>query len=326
MRALTAAPIPLVARFPALAALPRAPLGTFPSPVQSFRLAGIAAPLLVKRDDLNAPEYAGNKVRSLEFLLGGVGAGDVVLTVGGEGSTHVLLTAAHAARLGGATVAIRWPHEMNAACTIVSDRAAGLCARIISSRSPVTAMVRVLAYRALHRVRYVPLGGSSPLGVLGHVNAALELAGQVARGELQVPAWVVVPLGSGGTAAGLALGFALAGLDATVVGARVGPRLVVNRARTVWLARRTLKLIARLSGRSIAASPLRLEVHHAAYGGAYGRPLASAGLSEATFAEAGGPSLDGTYSAKALAAALSIARERRGRVLFWLTFDARAIS
>ena len=318
--------IPLFARFPALAALPRAELGIFPSPVESLRLAGMATPLLVKRDDLNAVAFGGNKVRSLEFLLGGLAKGDVVLTVGGEGSTHVLLTAAHTARLGGVTVAVRWPHEMNATCTAVRDHAARLCARTISSRSPVTAMVRALAYRALHRVRYVKLGGSSPLGVLGHVNAALELAEQIARGEVAPPTFVVVPLGSGGTAAGLALGFALAGLDATVVGARVGPRLMVNRARTLRLAGRTLALIARLSGRSIAAPPLRLEVHHAAYGGAYGRPLASAGPSEATFVEAGGPSLDGTYSAKALTAALSVARERGGRVLFWLTFDARAIS
>lgn len=306
--------------------LPRANLGRFPSPVESLRLAGITTPLLVKRDDLNAPAFGGNKVRSLEFLLGGIGPGDVVLTVGGEGSTHVLLTAAHTARIGGVTVAVRWPHEMNATGSAVRDQAARLCTLTIPSRSPVTGLARALVYRAMHRVRYVPFGGSSPLGILGHVNAALELAEQVAQGEVASPTFVVVPLGSGGTAAGLALGFALAGLDATVVGARVGPRLVVNRARTVHLARRTLALMARLSGRSIASPPLRLEVHHAAYGGAYGRPLAAAGPSEATFVQAGGPSLDGTYSAKALAAALSIARERGGRVLFWLTFDARSIA
>ena len=187
-------------------------------------------------------------------------------------------------------------------------------------------MARALAYRVLHRVRYVPLGGSSPLGVLGHVNAALELTDQIARGEIEQPAFVVVPLGSGGTAAGLTLGFALAGLDTMVVGARVGPRLVVNRTRALRLAGRTLALIARISGRAIPTPRLRLEVHHAAYGGAYGRPLASAAPAETTFRGAGGPSLDATYSAKALAAALSVARGREGRVLLWLTFDARAIA
>ena len=67
--------------------------------------------------------------------------------------------------------------------------------------------------RLTRAAQYIPLGGSTPLGTLGHVNAALELADQVERGELPLPGRVVVPLGSGGTAAGLALGFAIAGLD-----------------------------------------------------------------------------------------------------------------
>src|SRR5256885_1804915 len=62
-----------------------------------------------------------------------------------------------------------------------------------------------LPRRRPHTV-FVPLGGSTPLGTLGHVNAALELAEQVAAGALPEPAAVVVPLGSGGTAAGLLLG------------------------------------------------------------------------------------------------------------------------
>ena len=96
-----------------------------------------------------------------------------------------------------------------------------------------------------------------------------------------------------------------------------------NRSCTLGLVDRSSSAV---SGRSIPVPPLRLEVHHAAYGGAYGRPLASAAPAEATFVDAGGPSLDATYSAKALAAAVSLAREREGRVLFWLTFDARAIA
>ena len=54
----------------------------------------------MKREDLSSDVLGGNKVRSLEFLLGGVVEGDTVLTLGGEGSTHVLATAVHAARLG----------------------------------------------------------------------------------------------------------------------------------------------------------------------------------------------------------------------------------
>ena len=72
------AALPLLRRFPALAQLPRAALGAFPSRVERLRVGG--AWLWVKRDDLDAPMGGGNKVRSLEFLLGGVRAGDTVIT------------------------------------------------------------------------------------------------------------------------------------------------------------------------------------------------------------------------------------------------------
>src|SRR5919199_6709715 len=193
--------LPLFRRFPALERLPRAALGDYPSPVERMTGIDVAGELWLKRDDLNAPAYGGNKVRALEFLLAGVRPGDEVFTIGGEGSTHVLATAALAARLGARTRAIRWPHELNPTSREVAARASHLCASITTVSTPVHAVVRSLIERR-SRVHWVPFGGTSPLGMLGHVNAALELAEQVARGELPTPARVVVPLGSGGAAAG----------------------------------------------------------------------------------------------------------------------------
>ncbi|CAA9305715.1 MAG: hypothetical protein AVDCRST_MAG11-1143, partial [uncultured Gemmatimonadaceae bacterium] len=200
--------LPLYDRFPALRAIPRAPLGDFPSPVEAVRgIAGVDT-LWVKRDDLNAPELGGNKVRSLEFLLAGVGPGDTVLTLGGHGSTHVLATATHARRLGADTVAVRWPHEMHATAHRVLAETGARGVRARGAWTAVDAVLRVQWLRRAPGVRYVPLGGSSPLGVLGHVNAGLELAEQVRAGLLPEPERLVVPLGIGGTAAGLALGLA----------------------------------------------------------------------------------------------------------------------
>ena len=103
--AVHAGTIPLFARFPELAKLPRAILCNLPSPVQPFPER--ESELWIKREDLNAPVCAGNKVRALEFLLGGLHEGDTVITTGGAGSTHVLATAAHASRLGVTTLASR---------------------------------------------------------------------------------------------------------------------------------------------------------------------------------------------------------------------------
>ena len=50
-------------------------LGDFPTPIErldriAFGAAGLAGETYVKRDDLSSPVYGGNKVRTLEALLG----------------------------------------------------------------------------------------------------------------------------------------------------------------------------------------------------------------------------------------------------------------
>ena len=318
---------PLFDRFPGLAVLPRAEFCTLPSPVHRVEHPLVHGDMWIKRDDLNAPVCGGNKARSLEFLLGGVRPGETVLTVGGAGSTHILSTIRHAESLGANVDAHRWRHDMNPVADVV--------ATAIEVRAP-TSIVRqstlitltIARYKAWKtRARYVPIGGSSPLGILGHVNAALELDMQIRAGVLPMPEKVVVPLGSGGTTAGLLLGFAIAGLPIEVVGARVGPRAVVNRRRVMSLARRTSSLIQRLTGERLpVVDPSRLRIAHDVYGGAYGRPLAGSEDAAAILRDAARIKLDGTYSAKAWVAALAECRPTEGPVLFWLTFDSRCLT
>lgn len=316
-------------RFPALRDLPRASLCTLPTPVE--RIVGIdgASELWIKRDDLSAPICGGNKVRSLEFLLGNVKPGDTVLTLGGEGSTHVLSTTLHTRRLGATTVAMRWRHDMNTVADLVSERLGRELNDSRVARLPLSAIMRCGYVRLTRTVHFIPMGGSSALGALGHVNAGLELAAQIEEGALPVPQRIVLPLGTGGTMAGLALGLSIAGLNIPVVGARVGPRLFAHLRKVRRIASRARRLIARHTGE--LPSRIRrenLRVLHDVYGGAYGRPLAAAGDAAATLHRVSGIRLDDTYSAKAFAAALDQARTEKagGPTLFWLTFDARCLT
>ena len=316
--------IPLVRRYPALERIPRVALGAYPTPVELVRLAGVASPLWIKRDDLASPELGGNKVRALEFLLAGVRPGDLLLTGGGEGSTHVLATAVHANRLGARVHAIRWRHEMHPVADRVALRAARECAVVERSSTPLGGIVRTLRRRLRRNARWIPFGGTAPRGILGHVNAGLELAEQVQAGALPVPARVVVPLGTGGTAAGLALGFAAADMPTTVIGARVVPRIASGRARVRWLARSTARWVRREAGVDLPSlSRDAVRVVHEAYGGAYGRVSPGATAAAEVMERACGLALDATYSAKAFDAALRIVRAEPGVTLFWATFDAR---
>lgn len=322
--------LPLYARFPALRAIPRVALCRLPSPVEQVTVDG--ARLWIKRDDLDAEHCGGNKIRALEFLLAGVQPGDLVVTTGGEGSTHVLATATHAARLGARTLPFRWRHDMNSTADRVAALTLSACETAPVVRTTIGALLRAQLRRRRRRdgarVHYVPLGAATPLGALAHVNAALELAGQVTAGLLPRPARIVVPLGSGGTMAGLALGVAIAGLDAEVIGVQVTPAIIANLARVRRLVARTARLIERVTGAPVRRPGDRsYAVARGAYGGAYGRPLPAARVAAYELERASGIRTDQTYTAKALAVALAIAatEEEDEPTLFWNTFDGRLL-
>jgi D-cysteine desulfhydrase len=316
----------LPARYPRLArTLARADLGVRQTPVEWWRLGD--ASLLAKRDDLSAGPLGGNKVRALELLLAGVGPGDTLLTVGPTGSTHALAVAEYGAVLGARTRVITWPQERHAVAHATSRRLHEL-AEVTEARSVAESYLRAAVARLAARVRWVPAGGSVPLGALGHVDAALELADQLDSGLLPHPDVLVAPLGSGGTVAGLLVGLAVARLSTRVVAVRVVPRIVANRRRVLRLAARTRALLARLSGEPLPAlDPRSLEIEQEHYGGAYARETEAGRAAAAALAEVGGPRLDGTYSAKAFGVALARARRAPDEhVLFWLTFDGRWLS
>ena len=314
---------PLTARWPHLRqALPRVDLHVRETPVERWELDGTS--LLVKRDDLTTPTLGGNKARALELLLAGVVADDALLTVGSTGSTHALAVAHFGAQIGARTEVITWPQEEHDVSLATAARLREI-ARVSTAWSPATAMLRATARRLFRHVRWIPAGGSSPLGALGHAAAALELADQLERERTPVPDTLVVPLGSGGTAAGLLVGLSLAGLPTRVLGVRVVPRVVANRRRVLSLARRAAALFGERAGvEAPAIDEARFAIEEAQYGGAYARETRASRTSQELVLARDGPALEGTYSAKALAAALAHARAAPAeRVLYWLTFDGR---
>jgi D-cysteine desulfhydrase len=311
---------PLLTRFPALR---HVALASLPTPVDAAPMLGPG--VWVKRDDLTgsaAVGYGGNKVRKLEFLLAeALHAGRrSVMTIGAAGSNHVLATTLYARAAGLAhTAAVLFPQPPSPAV----DARRALFAELGLSRVEVPGKLAVplgalwLGVRALATGHgwpmWIPTGGSSPTGALGYVNAALELADQVAAGTLPVPSRLYVPLGSAGTVAGLVVGLRLAGLATRVVAVQVVPRPWMTAGACLRLARRTAEKLG--APPPVAAD---LEVETAQLGGGYGETTPAADAAAARAAEAG-LALETTYGAKALAALL--AAKRGEDVLFWHTFS-----
>ncbi len=294
-------------------------LGTWPAPLEAHpalaRALGLQA-LWLKREDLTG----GNKVRGLEFLLAGVPPRSVFVTVGATGSSHCLATARSAKAQGYHTAVATFPQPDTGVSRAVAACTTATANLVVSASSLFTLPWAVLrAWRAAHHLgrgapHWIPGGGADPRAVLGQFLAALELGTQLDA----PPDTIVVPLGTGGTSAGIALGVGWLGWSTAVVGVRVAPRIVANRWRTLRLARKTAALIRRAGIEfSVPRSALRIRVVDA-MGKGYGHPTEEGERAGALAAEYG-VRLDPTYGAKAFSF-LQRADANVQRVVFWHTF------
>ena len=201
---------------------PRTLLVNLPTPLEPLDALGgeLGLSLFVKRDDLTGCALSGNKVRKLEWLVGDAKArgADTLITCGAVTSNHARATAVAAARCGmqshlllrgeegtpdgnllldrlfGAGITFIDPEDWPERGARMSEIAAGLCS---AGRAPYV----------------IPEGGSNAIGSLGYCVAASELLQQVEALAGAPLAAVVHATGSGGTTAGLALGFAMLGRD-----------------------------------------------------------------------------------------------------------------
>lgn len=329
--------IPLFVRFPGLRAVAHAPLLDLPTPVaplDSLTHLLNASTLHLKRNDQGEGPFGGGKLRQLEFHLGeAVRAGaSAVLTSGTAGSNHVLATTLAAGSLGLKVTALLIPQpasDLVRRNLILSHRYG---AELIHHEAGTslredgeTVRIQLERLRAEgHRVHLIPFGGSGPHGILGQVNAGLELAGQISAGRLPEPERIYVAAAFGGTAAGLVVGLRAAGISSHVVAVRVVDRSFLAQPQLLALARATHARLRTLDpgfpGFSITARDLT--VRHGFAGAAYGRTTAAGTHAARLLWEHHGVALDGCYTAKAFAAMLSDAqrsRFRRSALLFWHT-------
>jgi 1-aminocyclopropane-1-carboxylate deaminase/D-cysteine desulfhydrase-like pyridoxal-dependent ACC family enzyme len=283
----------------------------------------------IKRDDVSGDPYGGNKVRKLEFLLGAARARGSrrLITVGAAGSHHALATAIYGRAEGFDVTLVLFPQPLTPHVreVLLLDQALGVELRYTRRMEliPAALFATTMRYRN-QRAFVIPAGGSDAVGTLGYVNAALELAEQVRAGLLPEPATVVVAAGTLGTAAGLALGFAMAGLKTRIQAVRITARIVTNERVLARLVRGTEVLLKRAGAieLAVAADALaRVELLHDHIGAGYGMETERGAAATEQFATHG-IHLDPTYTAKAAAAFIARQEALPKPVLFWQTLSA----
>lgn len=316
----------LHAELPALAtALPWVGLGAWPTPVEP-----LTDEVWVKREDLTAPRYGGNKVRTLEAVFGRARAADAtrIWATGAFGSNHVLATAIHAEAAGLEAGAILFPQPPSEPALANASAILATGAKVVTLPS-VALLPAAMAAIGRRRGAYVMApGGATPEGAMGALSAAFELVAQWRAGVVPWPALLVVPVGSGCTTAGLLAGLHLAH---RLVGAptppllcavRVTPWPISSRWRLARLAAAAVALVERhlLRPSGLGFGPLHagLIVDGRFLGSGYGH-VTAAGEAAAARLAARGLHADPVYAAKAAAALFARAPSVPGPTLFWLT-------
>ena len=212
---------------------PRLHLAHLPTPIQKLeRLSGeVGKAIYIWRDDLTGFTESGNKIRKLEFLLADAlekGA-TRILTSGGYQSNHTRATTFAARRLGLEISLVlrepktgRVPDELPTANLLLSQ-IAGADIHFISfndyqaAGSTYLPVLETLAATARQRGEkpYIILeGGSVPLGCFGYIAAVEEMLAtwKKSGAKTKCPDSLFFADGSGGTHAGLHLGYELNGL------------------------------------------------------------------------------------------------------------------
>ncbi|MEM9208135.1 MAG: pyridoxal-phosphate dependent enzyme, partial [Pseudomonadota bacterium] len=302
----------LQARFPELGArLPRTALAALPTPVRaaSLDLAACRRRIYIKDDAFTGEAYGGNKVRKLEYLFGRIDRARFkrVATYGTVASNHALATAVYTCRIGLAPICFLAHQSRTPLAAAALARHLELGTELVPYRGDRAARValqrRILQGRG---AAVIPLGGSSWAGCVGFITAGLELGRQVDTDQLPRPDRVYIATGTMGTAAGLALGLALAGLPTEVHAVRVSDARITHLPALKRLMKKCCAMLHRLD----ANFPVdlhrltRVHLREEFFGPGYARPTPETDAAIALASDQLGLRLEPTYTGKAFAALL----------------------
>lgn len=306
--------------------LQRHPLSHLPTPLErADRLSqALGSPnFYVKRDDATGLAGGGNKARKLEFLLAEAleQEADYLITVGGVQSNHARMTAAAAASLGlGCRLYLRGDGEDNIQGNLLLDKVLGAETVFCGSREYpeiyqlIEKHCRQLEKEGVHPY-VIPLGGSSPLGVLGYARMVTEELVAQCKAEEFEPSVITLAVGSGGTMAGVLLGAALAGWSIPVRGYSVSYPAAHLKEKVARLYNQAAQLL----GVEMAIDQSAIDIDDNHVGPGYGVATPQCLEAVTLFARSQGLLLDSVYTGKAAAGTMAdIARGLwpRGGVLF----------
>lgn len=316
--------------FPGLARdLAFTPLAHVPTPIEPMTaIPSLGSRVWMKRDDLCSPLYGGNKVRRYELVLADIRARGKtrIVTAGGLASTQAMATALYGRELGFSVRIVLFDQPITAFAkhAMLVDADAG--AELMWGGGYVSTVLRTwrtLRAETNENALILP-GAANPLANLGYVDAMLELAQQVEAGVCPRPDRIVLPTGSSGTLAALALGAAHLGWDTVIHGVRITTAFAANRLTIGGIVRATDRFLHARDPERWKRQSHRVKyvLDGSALGPGYGHPTAESMTGIEEVRTLTGEPGEVTYSGKAIAALHRIVRAHPNEnVLLWNTLS-----
>jgi D-cysteine desulfhydrase family pyridoxal phosphate-dependent enzyme len=267
----------------------------------------------MKRDDLTGLALGGNKCRKLEYVLAdakkrGV---DTVITSGSSQSNFALQMAAAArkVRMQPYLVLVKGVHvetQGNLLLHNILDSTVNIL-EVSDPGEMFTTMpkrMNELADELRGKGRnplVIPAGAFTPLGTAGWVNAAEEISQQLEDQGIEVH-YVVLANGTGGTQAGLVLGFKQLKLPLDVVGMSV----FYEKNEAINAVVTQVTETARLLDLDAAITPGEITVYDDYIGQGYGIPTKECIEAIRVVAQTEAIFLDPVYTGKAMAGLIDL--------------------
>jgi L-cysteate sulfo-lyase len=329
-----------------LLTVPKVQIGFLPTPLQKLNNLSrkYNANLYIKRDDLSGPEFGGNKIRKLEFLLADALSkkAEYVFTYGAHQSNHCRETVAACRKLGLKPVLYLLylgsgdkpnKHQGN----LLLDRIMGAEIRFVSPTPGMSAYdavqesykVSAVHIQQLEKSGYrcydIPIGGFNPIGSLGFALGFVELLKQLKEQSIRLD-YLIHATGSGGTLTGLLVGKTLLESDIRIISVSVDSEPEEKPKQIMDMANEVLNNNLGISKR-VNEGDIVLETGY--FGEGYEKPSEMATNAIRELAREEGVILDPVYTGKAMAALLDHLKKgsipQGSNVLFWHTGGTPAI-
>lgn len=295
-----------------LARYPRFSFSLLPTPLHLLkeisRMTGNR--IYCKRDDLTGFAFGGNKTRKLDYLMADAreqGA-DTIIAIGANQSNYCRMAAAAARTIGMEAHLVlggKTPDRLTG--NLLLDDLFGARRHHIDTKDDdligkESAALEQKLTAAGKKVYRMPMGGSTPVGTLGYVQAFGEIMEDAQRLNVMFDT-IILATGSAGTQAGLVVGKALTGWHGRIIGMSVSRDAEAAKEKVYRLAEKTASMFKA----TVQESDVLIEDSYR--GPEYGARTQEGEEAIRLFAEKEGILLDYVYTGKAAAGLLDLAQK-----------------